>query len=764
MRLKTILLIVCMCFAIQTHAQKEGLASIKGTIKDKNTSELLSYITVSFEGTQYSAMSDKNGNYEIKNITPNDYTLNITSVGYHPFKEDIKLTANTNKKLDIELISEEQTLSEVSIMGSASKIDRRTSSIVTSSISNKTFETTQSSTLGQGLNFTPGVRVETTCQNCGSQEVRINGLEGNYSQILIDGQPVVGALTKTYGLDQIPVNMISQVNVVRGGSSALYSSSAIGGVINIVTQEPTENYYEAKYNLSLIDGKASENVLSLNTSYVDKEKKSGISLFANMRHRNPWDANNDGFSEIGKNETGSFGFRSFFKPTSENKLAVEYRYTSEERRGGDNIKKPPHEAEIAEYTNYKIHSGSVTYDHYFKNKMQKLNAHASIQDARRDSYFGANKEPDGYGNTSEFTLIGNVNYEINSNDFLSMPSKFIVGFSQSHDLLKNDLLGYNYRQNQLVNISTLYTQNEWKNDKLALSIGVRAEKHSMVKNINIIPRANVRYEIFHDFNARGTYTEGYRSQELTGGDLDIGIQDGKATLLEIAKDIKPERSRGYSAGFDYTYHNENFYSYFLIEGFTTRINNAFIDRVVGESELGNTIQRRENANRATISGINFEVSVQPSDWMQVNAGYTIQKGKYKNAEAWSDDEAVPPTKDLLRSPSDYGFFSIIGTPKSSPFSASLSGTYTGSMKVPHLAGYIDQDVLKKTSSFFDMTVKINYSFKVTSSNQIELSGGVQNIFNQRQKDYDIGVNRDSDYIYGPALPRTYFIGLKISSL
>jgi outer membrane receptor for ferrienterochelin and colicins len=763
MRLKFILTILLgSLYVLAIHAHPQHMSTIEGTVIDKTTQEPLSYINISLEGTQYQTISDENGYFILKNIHEGKYIIHIHNLGYETLRKEIVLEANVVKKIKIELNTNDHVLGEVSVIGSASRMERDLSPIVTSHITAKTFEATQSTTLAQGLNFSPGVRVETTCQNCGSQEVRINGLEGNYSQILVDGQPVVGALTKTYGLDQIPVNMIDEVKVIRGGSSALYASNAIGGIINILTKEPETNYYELKYNLAMIDGKSADNLLTLNTSLVDKNRTSGISIFGNMRNRNPWDANQDGFSEIGKNQSGSLGVRTFLKPSTNNKVAVEYHYISEERRGGDNFDRPPHEAEIAESANYKIHSGAVNFDQFFRDKAHRLNIHASIQDAKRNSYFGAGKEPNGYGNTSEFTLIGNVKYDINTDNLLFMPAKFTLGFTQSHDLLRNNMPGYNYKQTQNINMSTLYFQNEWRNDKLSLAIGMRAEKHSMIDNINIIPRANIRYQIINNLNLRGSYTEGYRAPEITGGDLDIAIQDGKATLLEFAEGIKPERSRSFSAGFDTKFYNENFYSYFLVEGFFTRINNAFIDRLSGESETGNTIMMRENANRATIYGLNFETSIQPSDWLQIDGGFTLQRGQYKSPESWSDDEDVPPTKDLLRSPNQYGFLSAVVTPKS-PFSGSVSATYTGPMKVPHLAGYIEQDVLKKTRSFVDMTLKLAYTFNLNAFNKAEISGGIQNLFNQRQKDYDKGANRDADYIYGPALPRTYFIGLKISS-
>ena len=133
----------------------------------------------------------------------------------------------------------------------------------------KTFEYTNSCNLAQGLNFQPGVRVENNCQNCGFQQVRINGLDGPYTQILIDSRPIFTALSGVYGLEQLPANMIDRVEVMRGGGSALFGSSAIAGTINIITKEPTRNSAQISHTLTGVgDGKAFDNNTMLNASLV----------------------------------------------------------------------------------------------------------------------------------------------------------------------------------------------------------------------------------------------------------------------------------------------------------------------------------------------------------------------------------------------------------------------------------------------------------------------------------------------------------------
>ena len=131
-------------------------------------------------------------------------------------------------ELNFEVMQSGISMDEVVVSASRSATLRREAPALVSVLDAALFEKTNASCLAQGLSFQPGVRVEDDCQNCGFAQVRINGLDGHYSQILVDSHPVFSALTGVYGLEQIPANMIERVEVLRGGGSALYGSSAIG--------------------------------------------------------------------------------------------------------------------------------------------------------------------------------------------------------------------------------------------------------------------------------------------------------------------------------------------------------------------------------------------------------------------------------------------------------------------------------------------------------------------------------------------------------
>ena len=147
---------------------------------------------------------------------------------------------------------------------------------------------------------------------------------------------------------------------------------------------------------------------------------------------------------------------------------------------------------------------------------------------------------------------------------------------------------------------------------------------------------------------------------------------------------------------------------------------------------------------------------------QAQFGITYQQSRYKEDEYWSENEGVAPVKRMFRTPDTYGYFTIKYNPIK-PLTISASATATGNMLVQHLEGSgTDVDVAVTTPAFFDATLKLSYDFKVFNYASLQVSAGVQNIFNSYQNDFDQGEMRDSGYIYGPLMPRSVFCSLKIN--
>jgi outer membrane receptor for ferrienterochelin and colicins len=237
---------VCLLLSSTVYAEdlKSTDANIVGHVIEKGTGEHLPYMTVSLKGTTIGTMTDATGHYFLKNLPEGEFTLSVSAVGYKSQERKVVLKRGKTLEENFELEEDMVALDGVVVTANRNETARRLAPTLVKVVTPKLFEQTNSHTLSQGLAFQPGVRVETDCQNCGYSQVRINGLDGKYTQILIDSRPIFSSLAGVYGLEQIPANMIERVEVVRGGGSALFGSSAIAGTVNIITKEPYQIYEE----------------------------------------------------------------------------------------------------------------------------------------------------------------------------------------------------------------------------------------------------------------------------------------------------------------------------------------------------------------------------------------------------------------------------------------------------------------------------------------------------------------------------------------
>ena len=196
----------------------------------------------------------------------------------------------------------------------------------------------------------------------------------------------------------------------------------------------------------------------------------------------------------------------------------------------------------------------------------------------------------------------------------------------------------------------------------------------------------------------------------------------------------------------------------LVEGFFTDLSDVFALTEIGVED-GVLIKERRNESGAQVYGGNLEGKLAYKSMWQFQAGVTLQRSNYKEAHAWADD--VDAVTQMFRTPDLYGYFVTSYNPVKQ-FMLSLSGTYTGSMLVEHHAGWIEANRTETTPGFFDMNFKAAYDFKLYNNIKLQLNAGVQNIFNAFQNDFDQGPDRDSGYIYGPAAPRSFYLGVKLS--
>ena len=705
---------------------KASDANIIGHVLDKKTGEHLSYITIALKGTTIGTVTDATGHYFLKNLPEGNFVLEASSVGYKTISRNVSLRKGKTLEENFELEEDAVALDGVVVSANRSVTKRRLAPTLVNVVDMKMFENTNSPTLSQGLNFQPGVRVETNCQNCGFQQVRINGLDGPYTQILIDSRPIFSALSGVYGLEQIPANMIERVEVMRGGGSALFGSSAIAGTINIITKEPLRNSGQLAHTLTSIGGSSSfDNNTSLNASLVTDDHRAGLYVFGQNRHRDAYDHDGDGYSEMPKLKNQTVGFRSFLKTSTYSKLTFEYHHLQEFRRGGNLLNRPPHEADIAEQIQHSINGGGLKFDYFAPNEKHRLTVYTSAQHTDRDSYYGSKKDQNAYGKTTDLTFIGGSQYVYSFGKCLFMPADLTAGLEYNRDNLKDDMWGYNRYTKQTVNIGSAFLQNEWKNEKWSILLGGRLDKHNLINHVIFSPRANLRFNPSEDINLRLSYSSGFRAPQAFDEDLHIENVGGTVSMIERAKNLKEEKSQSFSASADMYHRFGAFQVNFLVEGFYTRLSDVFVLENIGERD-GILIKERRNGSGAKVLGLSMEGKMAYLSLFQLQAGVTLQQSRYDEPEKWS--ETAPAEKKIFRTPNTYGYFTATYTPIK-PLSLSLSGTYTGSMLVQHMAGYIDKDVAVNTRDFFDMGVKVAYDFKLYKSVDLQLSAGVQNVFN-----------------------------------
>ena len=512
---------ICAIFALsvpidvraENEVKENTEANIKGSVIDTKTQRPLSHASVLVIGTVITTTTDAEGHYSLRNLPLGKVKIEVRSAGYRALRKEVPTEKNYTHEMNFELEPDEIALDEVVVSANRSLTLRRESPVIVNVLDTKLFESTHSTTLVQGLNFQPGVRTEDNCTNCGFSQVRINGLDGHYSQILVDSRPVFTALQGVYGLEQIPANMVERVEIVRGGGSALFGASAIGGTINIITKEPSENSAELAHTITgATNGSTSfDNNTTGNVSVVTTNGRAGFYLYGQSRHRSAYDRDGDGYTDLPTLDNKTLGLSSFLRLTDYSKLTLKFHGLKEFRRGGNNLFLPPHEANIAEQIEHTINGGGLSYDLFNPNGKGHFSAYVSFQNVDRKSYYGglgelasaaegqkalneayklglsldmseddAAKLPDdqqeilanaqaydkaqrAYNVTHNINYIVGAQYVHNFDRLLFMPADLTVGAEYSFDRIKDRSLGYNSLLEQRVRISSGFVQNEWKN-------------------------------------------------------------------------------------------------------------------------------------------------------------------------------------------------------------------------------------------------------------------------------------------------------------
>ena len=746
--------------------------SINGKVSFNN--QPLPFSNVFIQGSSTGTTTSENGKFNLNNIKFGTYTLVASLTGFETQKVDFNVSANQpTTTINFNLKENLYQLEEVVISGTRTSKKITDSPIMVNVLNQRTLNSVQACNISDGLKFQPGLRVETDCQTCNYTQLRMNGLGGSYSQILINGRPIFSPLLGLYGLEQIPTNMLERVEVVRGGGSALYGSSAIGGTVNIITKIPSKNGFDFGYNSQLINNQTTDHNFIGNATLLNNSKKVGATVFFNHRNRNWYDHNDDGFSELPKIENTSFGLNAFYKPTKNQKLEVSLTNLNEYRYGGEMVDSEPHLALQSEERKHTVYMAGADYQINFNDDNTSVITYAATQFTLRDHYTGifpdsSNdivqhlKQPP-YGNSKNLTLQGGVQLNHRLNNFWLGPNTISLGAEILQDDVVDRIDAYGFLVDQVTINHGVFAQSDWQlSPTLNLLTGARLDQHNFVEHPIISPRFSLMFKPQPSLQYRLTWGKGFRAPQAFDTDMHIAFAGGGVSRISLADNLIEEKSNSITGSINYDKGNSKIIAGFTLEGFYTNLTNAFYLEAIGEDNFGERFEKR-NGSGARVYGSTIELRANYMSKLQFEGGVTIQKSEFK--EAVNIVDGLPSKKQFLRTPNLYGFstLSYIG-PKN--LEASVNMVYTGKMLLAHFGGAPEQntDEFKTTKTFTELGIKLGYTIPMAKSLGLELFGGIKNLTNAYQNDFDTGKNRDSNYIFGPAAPRTFFIGLKLKSI
>ena len=736
---------------------------IRGKIIDISSGQPLMGVNVFVEHTTVGSATNTEGKYQIKNVPVGKVKVVASMIGYKMERKVVNVPPMKVTTVNFKLQPTILEMGAVVVTGTGTPEIYENTPVRTAVIPHRLIEKKHSVNLAEALSFTTGVRVENDCQNCNFSQVRILGLDGKYSQILIDGDPVISSLAGVYGLEQIPAEMIDQIEVVKGGGSSLYGGGAVAGVINLITRRPVTNQVHLNYLENSTGGKMDHHVGAV-AEFVNPVNTSGGFIFLSARERTPYDYNNDGYSELGELKNESLGFNWYLWPSQTSELSLHFHRIHEQRRGGNKFDLPVHEAEIAEALQHWRWGGTVKWSHH-PSPLFDYRLYYSFAFEKRKSYYGGLggytardtlRALDFYGRTDNPLQVGGaqMNYRVGNQLFTS-------GIQYSWNRLKDKATA-----NPLYHINNLYTNigiflqdniEFGKEGETEFVIGARADKHSELNSWILSPRINGKFKLGRGWILRGAFTTGFKPPQIYDEDLHLCGIEGDQRVTRNAHNLKPEKSHSLSGSVEFQNFVGSIPVMFDLTGFYTVLKGSFTLQFVGKT--GNTERwERVNGGGANVKGVEFDIGIRPLSNLEFRGGLTYKKSRYDRVlEDWN-------TKNFLRTPDIYGYV-WMSLDLTSGITFFASGNYTGKALVPHEIAVEDQEnpdlVLKESSDFLEIDLNLSFRVFIVSGVVGKINVGAKNITDAYQKDLDRGPNRDPAYVYGPSRPRTFYTGFEV---
>ncbi|MFQ3224406.1 MAG: outer membrane receptor for ferrienterochelin and colicins [Lentimonas sp.] len=664
--------------------------------------------------------------------------------------------------------------------------------------------------LGQAIELLNGARTEANCQNCGTAEIQLLGLPGNYNQILVDGLPLFTGVASVYGIDQVPTLFIERIEIVKGGGSALYGPGAVAGVINLIPEEPFENHTHVDFGFRSIDGEPAYQT-QFATYFVSEDKSFKASLYGLYGDQNEYDANGDGFSEIVERENKTIGTYLWWTPFDETRLRFNYQYIGEERRGGDRLGVPEEYAQTAESLDTDYHWATLRWDQELTSELS-MGLSASMVQLDRDSYYGGTgveliepgdplvdtnaKTYDGaapddsaapgtaaakahalfgsptdgtgggsfnsFGETEATSYFFDAQFNYDLGELANSGIHHLVfGFQYEEETLSDDQLDVDGDFLATLHDDTfdnfgVFFQDEWQlTEKFEIVPGLRADKANTLDDWVFSPRIAARYTATSELTIRANFSSGFLAPRIFDEDIHIENIGGVPRDIVNADDLQEERSYTSAFGMDYTPNSFGGDLTTSIQFYYTILEDSYaLDQSSIREEDGREKIDRINSDGSTIFGIEWDAAYRFNPKWSLDVGLAYSRARY---------DTVDPDRgtDKYNKTPDWTGLTQLNYRNEELFNAFFAMKWTGEMDVDRLDSVVpDAKPVETSDHFFVVDVGISKKFKFEHID-LTLRAGISNLLDDYQDDIERGAERDPGYVYGPRYPRSYTLGAKI---
>lgn len=713
---------------------------ITGNIITKDNQKV-SFANILDKTTNTGTSSNVDGEFSFSSNKKNAELI-ISAIG-HKTK-----TINISKDTSLTIVLEEQDfLNEVVVSGNLVPISKRESPIPIEVYNTNFIEKIPVSGLFEATQNINGVRPQINCAVCNTGDIHINGMEGPYTMITIDGMPVVGGLASVYGLQGIPISLIKQMEVVKGPASTLYGSQAVGGLINVITNKPYETP-DLSWNTNITSWRQFQTDFSFKYKIKNSTSNFGVDYF---NYTLPIDKNGDNFTDVTLKHRISLFNKIDFNRENKKEASILARYMYEDRWGGEKNWTP------------KFRGGDSIYgESIYTSRFEILGKYQLTTSERivLSGSYSSHLQNSFYGNTS-YNALQQIGYaQLVWDKQWSVKNSFVTGITNRYEYYDDNTFAtktsdtINPKNKPKIDIYPgVFIQNSTDiNEKVKVLSGIRFDYHNK-HNLIFTPRLNVKYSPNSKLIARIGYGNGFRV-------VNVFTEDHAALTgareVVFANNLNPERSQNGNLNVEkrvttkwshITLDASAFYTYFsnkIIPDYETDDNKIIYDNLKGY---------------AVSKGVSFNTRILFEFPLTINAGVTFMN-VFTNE--LGENNKLEKKRQLLTE-------NFTGTWSASyKFSKpKLSIDYTGNIYGPMLLPVLENDYRAKESPLFSVqNIKITKQLK----KGWKVSFGVQNLLdftppkNSIMRAFDpfdknVDVNNPNKYTFDPSYVYTSFQGI-----